>query len=159
MMLTRRESLLVTAAYVTGRRLWGQEPDTTFSTAVSVVNVLATVRDKQGQTVRNLVKEDFALEEDGRPQTIRYFSQQSDLPLTLGLMVDTSMSQEKVMDAERGASMRFLDQMFRKNKPHVSLTQFAMTVHLRQALPPSLKPLYDVLPLVDTPTRRELMSG
>jgi VWFA-related protein len=97
--------------------------------------------------------------EDGRPQTIRYFSQQSDLPLTLGLMVDTSMSQEKVMDAERGASMRFLDQMFRENKDHVFLMQFDMTVQLRQALTASLKPLYDVLPFVDTPTRRELMAG
>jgi VWFA-related protein len=74
-------------------------------------------------------------------------------------MVDRSMSQEKVMDAERGASMRFLDQMFRENKDHVFLMQFDMTIQLRQGLTSSLKPLYDVLPFVDTPTRRELMSG
>ena len=60
-------------------------------------------------------------------KTSSYFSQQSDLPLTLGLMVDTSMSQGRVMDAERGASMQFLEQMFRENKDQVFLMQFDMT--------------------------------
>ena len=48
------------------------------------MNVFATVRDKKGQIVKDLKKEDFSLVEDGRPQVIKYFSQQSDLPLTLG---------------------------------------------------------------------------
>ncbi len=124
-----------------------------------MVNTLVTVQNRSGELIHDLKQDDFKLLEDGRPQTIRYFSQQSDLPLTLGLMVDTSMSQEKVMDAERGASMRFLDQMFRENKDHVFLMQFDMSIQLRQALTSSLKPLYDILPFVDTPTRRELMSG
>ena len=57
---------------------------------VKVVNVLATVRDKHGQIVSNLGKDDFVLEEDGHPQTITYFSKDTNLPLTLGLLVDTS---------------------------------------------------------------------
>ena len=124
-----------------------------------MVNTLVTVQNRSGELIHDLSKDDFKLFEDSRPQAIRYFSQQSDLPLTLGLMVDTSMSQEKVMDAERGASMRFLEQMFRENKDHVFLMQFDMTIQLRQGLTSSLKPLFDVLPFVDTPTRRELMSG
>ena len=76
-----------------------------------MVNVLATVRDKQGKIVRNLTKDDFTLTEDTRPQAIRYFSQQTDLPLTLGLLVDTSMSQRRLIDTERSASYRFFDQV------------------------------------------------
>jgi hypothetical protein len=57
--------------------LRGQEP--TISVDVKVVNVLATVRDKHGQVVRNLTKDDFTLEEDGRPQAIRYFTRESNL--------------------------------------------------------------------------------
>ena len=140
-------------------RLRGQGTEATFSSNVKVVNTLFTVQNRSGELIKDLKQDDFNLLEDGRPQTIRYFSQQSDLPLTLGLMVDTSMSQQKVMDAERGASMRFLDQMFRENKDHVFLMQFDMSVQLRQGVTTSLKPLYDVLAFVDTPTRRELMVG
>ena len=83
------------------------QPDATFSTEVKVVNLLATVLNRGGGIVRDLTKDDFAIAENGRPQAIRYFSRETDLPLTLGLMVDTSMSQQHVMNAERGASFRF----------------------------------------------------
>jgi VWFA-related protein len=136
-----------------------QGGDAIFTTGIKVVNTLATVQTKQGKLINDLTKDDFTLIEDGRPQNIRYFSQQTDLPLTIGLMVDTSMSQGRVMDAERGASTQFLDQMFRENKDHVFLMQFDMTIRLRQPLTGSLKPLYDVLPFVDTPSRKELMNG
>src|SRR5262252_6634981 len=52
-----------------------QQSQPTFSTDVKVVNVLATVRNSKGQILHDLTKEDFTLEEDGRPQTIRYFTQ------------------------------------------------------------------------------------
>ena len=74
---------------------------------VKVVNVPATVRDKHGKIVNNLTKDDFVLEEDGRPQTLRYFSQENNLPLTLGLLVDTSMSQRRVLGQERTATSSF----------------------------------------------------
>ena len=83
---------------------------------VKVVNVLATVRDKHGQIVSNLGKDDFVLEEDGHPQTITYFSRETDLPLTLGLLVDTSLSQRRVLDQERTASQSFLDDMLRETR-------------------------------------------
>jgi hypothetical protein len=63
-----------------------------FSISVDVVTLLATVRNRDGGIVNNLNKDDFVLEEDGRRQTIRYFSRESNLPLALGL-VDTSSSQ------------------------------------------------------------------
>src|SRR6266540_2730777 len=91
----------------------------TFSTDVKLVALLATVTNHKGEIIRNLTKDDFVLLEDKRPQTIRYFSQESDLPLTLGLMVDTSMSQRRVLDAERGASYRFLETVLRPNQDQV----------------------------------------
>ena len=71
-------------------------------------------------------------------------------------MVDTSMSQRKVMDAERAACYRFLDQVLRPNKDQVFIMQFDMSVQLKQELTSSLKKLDDALAFVDTPTRREL---
>ncbi|MGC2754887.1 MAG: hypothetical protein WCA40_21175, partial [Candidatus Acidiferrum sp.] len=71
---------------------------------VKTVSVLATVRDKHGKIIPDLTKNDFELDEDGRPQAINYFAHQSDLPLRLGLLVDTSLSQRKVLDQERSAS-------------------------------------------------------
>jgi len=90
-----------------------------FPADVKVVNVLATVRNRTGSLAGNLNQDDFLLSEDGRPQTIRYFARESDLPLTLGLLVDTSGSQRRVLDAERGASLRFLDQVVREKKDRV----------------------------------------
>jgi len=134
---------------------WGQD-EVTFTAGVKVVNLLATVQTKKGEIVRDLSKDDFVLLENGRPQTIQYFSRESDLPLTLGLMVDTSMSQERVLDAERGASFRFLDSVLRENKDKVFVLQFDISVWLRQGLTSSRKDLEEALSLVDTQTRDEL---
>ena len=87
--------------------------EATFSTGVNVVNVLVTVRDRQGQLVKGLARDDFALEEDGRAQPIRYFSPQAGLPLTLGLLVDVSGSQRTVLAEQRRATSRFFDQVLR----------------------------------------------
>jgi VWFA-related protein len=88
----------------------------TFSTSVNVVNVLTTVRDQKGKIVHDLTQDEFGIQEDGRPQSIRYFSQQSDLPLTLGLLLDTSFSQTRVLDRERNASYEFFQHLLREDK-------------------------------------------
>jgi VWFA-related protein len=107
---------------------------TTLSVTVKVVNVPATVRDKHGKIISNLGKDDFVLEEDGRPQTIRYFSHDTDLPLTLGLLVDTSMSQRRVLEDERHASYVFLDQMLHQPKDVAFVIHFDHEVELLQDL-------------------------
>ena len=106
----------------------------TMSVTVKVVNVPATVRDKHGKIISNLGKDDFVLEEDGRPQTIRYFAHDTDLPLTLGLLVDTSMSQRRVLEDERHASYVFLDQMLRQPKDVAFVIHFDHEVELLQDL-------------------------
>ena len=121
------------------------------SVEVKVVNVLATVRDKRGQIVTSLGKDDFDLEEDGRPQTITYFAKETDLPLTLGLLVDTSGSQRRVLDQERSASHSFLDNMLREDKDKAFVIHFDREVELLQDLTSSRQKLEKALDLLDAP--------
>jgi VWFA-related protein len=127
-----------------------QEPEApTFSTDVHVVNLFATVRGKEGHIVRNLTKDDFTVLEDGRPQTIRYFSQQSDLPLTLGLLVDTSGSERRMIPTEREASRAFLEQVLRPEKDKAFLIHFDHEVELLQDLTSSRQRLEQALALLE----------
>ena len=157
--MTRRSVLQGAAALCGAGFAWGQEQPT-FSTELKVVNVLATVRNKTGAVVGGLGKDDFSLSENGRPQTVRYFAHETDLPLTLGLMVDTSGSQVKVLDQERGASLRFLDRVFRDNKDHVFIMQFDTGIQVRQPLTASIKKLDEAMAYVDGETMRQIrMQG
>ncbi|HYA17753.1 MAG TPA: VWA domain-containing protein [Bryobacteraceae bacterium] len=153
-----RRQFLVSAAglALAGLRASAQEP--VFSTNVQVVNILATVRTRKGEIVRDLTQDDFVLLEDGRPQKIQYFTRDTDLPLTIGLLVDTSMSQVRLLPAERSASGRFLDQILRVKKDQVFISQFDITVQTRQRLTNSWFDLTDALAQVDTPTRKQLES-
>lgn len=143
-------ALAISGLLLAGGRLCGQQkPDVTVQ--VKVVNVPATVRDKHGKIVNNLTKDDFILEEDGRPQTVHYFSQESNLPLTLGLLVDTSLSQRRVLDQERSASSSFLDQMLRPEKDQAFLIHFDHEVDLDQDLTSSREKLRSALAGLQTP--------
>ncbi len=122
-----------------------QDGDFTIRTDVEVVNVLATVRDKKGRLVNSLTKDDFIIEEDGVPQEITYFSRQSDLPLTIGLLVDTSVSQERLIDVERSASFQFFEQILRHRKDLAFLISFDVDVELLQDLSDSLNLLHQGL--------------
>ncbi|HEX8815776.1 MAG TPA: VWA domain-containing protein [Terriglobales bacterium] len=127
------------------------ESVTTVSVHVNVVNVYASVRDKKGNLVSDLVKDDFALTDNGHPQTIRYFAKYTDQPLTLGLLVDTSLSQRRVLDDERTASRTFLDQMVRENTDKAFIIHFDREVELLQDLTSSRQKLEDALNLLQTP--------
>ena len=132
-----------------------QDAASTIAVDVKVVTLPVTVRDKHGKIVRDLTKDDFTLQEDGRPQTIRYFSQDTNLPLTLGLLVDTSRSQTNVLDAERNASRSFLDQMLVQPKDKAFLIHFDREVELLQDLTSSREKLQAALELLKTPSDRE----
>jgi len=138
-----------------GPALRAQETAATIAVDVKVVTLPVTVRDKHGAIVRDLTKDDFTLQEDGRPQTIRYFSQETNLPLTLGLLVDTSRSQTNVLDAERNASRSFLDQMLVQEKDKAFLIHFDREVELLQDSTSSREKLQSALELLKTPSDRE----
>jgi VWFA-related protein len=131
----------------------------TFSASVKVVSLLASVKNKKGEPNPDFGQKNFRVLEDGRPQSIRYFARQTDLPLTIGLLIDTSMSQEKVLDAERSACFHFLDQVLRPRQDKVFITQFDSRIITRQELTSSWKDLNDSLTTVDTPSRTQLNSG
>jgi VWFA-related protein len=124
---------------------------TTIAVDARLVNLPVVVRDKKGALIQNLTKDDFVLQVDGKPQTIRYFDKDTNLPLVLGLLVDTSRSQRSVLDEERTASSTFLDQMLTAPKDQAFIAQFARQVELLQDLTTSRPLLQKALREIDTP--------
>src|SRR6201981_3983527 len=122
------------------------------STEVKLVTVYASVRDKHGKIIPNLNQSDFALQEDARPQTIKYFARESELPLTLGLLVDTSLSQRRVLDQEKSASYSFFDHILREDKDKAFLIHFDREVELLRDLTASREKLRSGLEELDTPS-------
>ena len=106
--------------------------DVRFSSDVNVVSLLATVRGRDGAIVKDLTRDDFRLEDDGRRQTIRYFSQESDLPLVIALLVDTSRSMQPVFQPERAATNRFLEQVLRPDRDLAAVVHFDVRVGVLQ---------------------------
>ena len=96
-----------------------------------MVNILTSVRDKRGGLVPNLEKNDFTILEDGKPQAIKYFTKETDLPLTIGLLVDVSGSQRNLIDIERNAASQFFSQVLRK-KDEAFLISFGEEAELLQ---------------------------
>ena len=156
-MLRHRESAklallgFVVVAFVSQLPVLAQQSTPPITVNVNAVNLLASVRDKHGAIVRNLAKDDFALEQDGKPQTITYFVKESDLPLTLGLLVDTSMSQRRVLDQELAASHTFLDQVLREDKDKAFVIHFDSEVVLDQDLTASRKKLQAAIDQIHAP--------
>jgi VWFA-related protein len=98
---------------------------------VDVVSILASVRDKRGALISNLQKDDFTVLEEGKPQTIKYFTRETDLPLTIGLLVDVSGSQRNLIDIERNAASQFFSQVLRQ-KDEAFLIMFGEEAELLQ---------------------------
>jgi VWFA-related protein len=157
----RRLWILLTVALLpfAAAPLRSQQQGPTISVHVKMVTMFATVREKHGQLVRNLTKDDFVLEQDGHPQTITYFAPDSDLPLTLGLLVDTSMSQRRVLDQERDASHAFLDHLLREDKDKAFVIHFDREVELLQDLTSSRQKLEAALDQLGRPQFSQTGGG
>ena len=141
----------------------GASETTQISVKAHLVNLPVVVRDKKGALVQNLTKDDFTLTVDGHAQTIRYFDRDNDLPLTLGLLVDTSQSQRSVLDEERTASSSFLDSMLTAPANHppdqAFILQFARQAELLQDLTSSRPKLQAALKEIDTPPRDDAQNS
>src|ERR1700728_729970 len=126
----------------------------TITVNAQLLNLPVIVRDKNGMLVETLTKADFALSVDGHPETIRYFDKDNDLPLTLGLLVDTSGSVRSALEDERTASEAFLNQMMTapadRTPDQAFLIQFAHETELLQDLTSSRPRLHDALVQVGT---------
>ena len=125
--------LPVAAALVAGVVIaaWSQETDPIIKVDVDLVSVLFSARDKRGALVPNLTKDDFTVFEDGKQQTIRTFTRESDLPLTIGLLIDVSRSQEALIEIEKDAASQFFSQVLRP-KDMAFLISFGSEAELLQ---------------------------
>ncbi len=131
-------------------------PTATLTIAARLVSLEAIVRDKKGDIVHGLTKDDFQLRVDGKPQPVRYFNADSDLPLSLGLLVDTSGSMALHIQEEQQNSADFLEAMFgRPQNPgqdRAFLVRFARTIELLQPPTADLAQLKSSLATLAIPT-------
>lgn len=103
----------------------------TLKVRVNVVQLFFNVKDKKGALIPSQTKDDFELLEDGKPQTIKYFTAESNLPLTLGILIDTSGSQMRVLEMEKEVGGAFLNDILRE-KDEAFLIGFDVNVDLLQ---------------------------
>jgi len=108
-----------------------ERPTTSLKINVNVVQLFFNVKDKRGGLIPNLTKNDLQVSEDGKPQTIKYFAAESNLPLTLGILIDSSGSQQRVLDMEKEVGGDFLTQILRE-KDLAFVISFDVNVDLLQ---------------------------
>jgi VWFA-related protein len=111
---------------------------------VNVVQLFFNVKDKKGGLIPNLTKNDFQILEDGKPQTIKYFTAESNLPLTLGILIDSSGSQANVLDMEKQVGGDFLSQILR-DKDLAFVLSFDVQAELLQDFTSSVRLLKTAL--------------
>jgi Ca-activated chloride channel homolog len=128
-----------------------QEPVATLKLTTRIVGVSAVVLDNRGEPVKGLTKDDFVLKQDGKEEEIRYFSQDSDLPLTLVLMVDTSGSQKMFIQDETDASAKFFKVMLTRPQDRAALVQFDYNVLQLQQMTSQLVALENSLGFLSMP--------
>ena len=133
-------STLCGGALVAGASVYAQKPKAqpepqddlpTIKVDVDLVNLMFTVRNKNNALISTLKKEDLTVYEDGKPQTTKYFTRETNLPLTLGLLVDVSGSQETLIPQEKYAAGQFFDQVL-KPKDMAFLISFGADAELLQ---------------------------
>src|SRR5690242_14809450 len=116
----------------------------TLKVNVNVVQLFFNVKDKKGALIPNLTKSDFQILEDGKPQTIKYFTAESDLPLTLGILIDSSGSQQRVLEMEKEVGANFLNEILRP-KDEAFVISFDVDTNLLQDFTNSSRRLRDAL--------------
>ena len=111
---------------------------------VDVVQLFFNVKDKKGALIPSLTKNDFDVFEDSKPQTIKYFAAESNLPLTLGILIDASGSQARVLDMEKEVGGSFLNEILR-DKDLAFVLSFDVNVDLLQDFTSSTRLLKQAL--------------
>lgn len=118
-----------------------QDQAPTIKVDVNLVNILFSVKAKKGGAlIPNLEQNDFSVFEDGKQQKIQRFTRETDLPITLGLLIDVSLSQENLVGIERQAAAAFFDAVIRK-KDEAFVISFGKDVQLLQDMTSSPRQL------------------
>ena len=116
----------------------------TLKVNVEIVQLFFNVKDKHGALIPSLTKDNFDVFEDGKAQTIKYFKAESDLPLTLGILIDSSGSQQRVLDMEKEVGASFLENIIRP-KDEAFVLSFDVDVDLLQDFTNSISRLRHAL--------------
>src|ERR1700675_3714315 len=117
---------------------------TTLKINVNIVQLFFNVKDKKGDLSPSLAKDYFQVFEDGKPETIKYFAAESDLPLTLGILIDSSGSQQRVLGMEQEVGANFLAEILRP-KDMAFVISFDVDSNLLQDFTNSPRRLRDAL--------------
>src|SRR5437588_11281843 len=121
-----------------------QKPVDTLKVNVNVVQLFFNVKDKKGGLIPNLTKDEFEIYDNKQPQTIKYFPANSNLPLTLGILIDTSASQQNVLGMEQQVGGAFLKQII-TNKDQAFVIDFNIGISVVQDFTSSVRRLQDAL--------------
>ncbi|HLA94918.1 MAG TPA: VWA domain-containing protein [Pyrinomonadaceae bacterium] len=106
-----------------------------------VVNVLFTAQDKDRRLLLGLKKEDIRIFEDGKAQEINSFTRQIDLPMSLAILIDTSISQQRTLPEEKAAAISFIESFIRPAKDEVAVISFTGESTLEQGMTNNLQRL------------------
>jgi VWFA-related protein len=131
----------------------------TLTVTTQLVSIDAVVHDAHGNLVTNLDKDAFTLREDGRPVPIRYFNHDSDLPLTVGMLIDTSGSEIEYFSDETLASNLFLENVLTRPTDRAFVLRFDTHVKLLQPMTSSLPQLRNALRLIEYHPDPEIAKG
>ena len=134
-----------------------QQPITTLKVSTRLVAISAVVKSKDGELKAGLSKDDFVLRQDGKEEPIHFFSQGSDLPLTLALLVDTSGSQRTFIGDEALASDVFFEAMLEQKDDRAMLVQFDNRVQVLKGMTSSASALH--LALLGLSPRAAVVGG
>ena len=110
------------------------EEDEVVKIDTDLVNILFTAQDKDRRLLTDLKKDDVRILEDGQPQEIFTFQRQTDLPLSISILIDTSASQERTLPSEKAAAKEFVESVVRPEKDEVSVLTFTGETTLEQDL-------------------------
>ena len=115
---------------VTQKPAPADEPEHRITVDVTRVNVLFTVTDKKGRFITDLTKEDFLVTENKKPQVIQEFTAETDLPLRIGILIDTSNSVRDRFKFEQEAAVEFINSVIRPREDRAMIVSFDTSAEL-----------------------------
>jgi len=109
-----------------------QDSDEIIKVETNLTNLFFTAADKNKRFITNLKAEDIRVLEDGQPQEIFTFQQNIELPLSLAILIDTSISEQRTLPDEKAAAQAFLESVMRPNKDEAAIVSFTGDTTLEQ---------------------------
>jgi VWFA-related protein len=135
------------------------DQDDVIRTETDVTNLPFTATDKDHRFITTLRAEDLRVLEDGVPQTLFTFQQETDRPLSIAFLIDVSFSQEATLPAEKAAVRTFIEKVIQSNKDQVALIPFTGFAYLEQPMTRDMLSVYRVLQTIEVAAPSYLGSG